>query len=302
MKGIRNTFADCHPAVNFLWAVLVLAGSLWLRHPACLAVSLGCALVWYVRQSGRPGGSFVLRVLLPLLALTAALNPLFSHRGETILGYFPGGNPLTLESVLYGLSAGAVLVTCILWFAGLTRVLTADKFIVLFGRAAPSLSLLLSLTVGLVPRFRRRLARIREGQRALGRGTPEDGVLRRARRGLQEMSILMTWSLESSVQLADSMHSRGYGLPGRTSYDPRPMTGRDRDAVCVLAVLSALLLGLAGRGALRWQYYPSAGGAGISAESVTALLCYLAVCAFPMELDLWESLLWKTNERRKGAV
>ena len=42
--------------------------------------------------------------------LAAVVNPAFVHQGVTILTYLPSGNPLTLESILYGLAAalGAV--------------------------------------------------------------------------------------------------------------------------------------------------------------------------------------------------
>ena len=37
---MRDTFSDCHPAVNFLYFALVLAFSMCLMHPACLVISL----------------------------------------------------------------------------------------------------------------------------------------------------------------------------------------------------------------------------------------------------------------------
>lgn len=43
---------------------------------------------------------------LALFAVTAAVNPAFSHEGRTILRYLPSGNPLTLESILYGIAQG----------------------------------------------------------------------------------------------------------------------------------------------------------------------------------------------------
>ena len=78
----------------------------------------------------------------PLLLFSAVLNPLFNHEGATILTYLPDGNPLTLESMLYGVSAAAMMVTVILWFSCYNSVMTSDKFLYLFGRVIPALSLL----------------------------------------------------------------------------------------------------------------------------------------------------------------
>lgn len=290
---MRNIFGDYHPAVNFLWAAMVLLGTVVLHHPACVAIALCCAALWSVRLQGRRSFFPMLRGLLPLLLLTAALNPLFSHAGVTILCYMPDGNPLTLESTLYGVCAGVVLVTVILWFSGLTVLLTQDKFTILLGKTAPALSLLLSMAMGLVPRFRRRLEQIAQGQRAIGRDPAQGNFVERGRKGLRMLSILVTWSMESAILTADSMKSRGYGLPGRTAYDPRPLTGRDTEALGALAVLGVLLTGLWVQGALDWQYYPLITGRGLSLKTATALADYLAICAFPMLLDCVESRRWR---------
>ena len=297
---MKNVFRDYHPAVNVLWAALVLAGAMGLHHPVSLAISLGCAVLWSVRLGGRKSARFAVRGMLPLLVITALLNPLFSHEGVTILWYFPNGNPLTMESICYGISAGVVLVSVILWFSGLTKVLTADKIMALFGKAVPSLSLLLSMAMGMVPRFRRRLAVVRDNQKAIGRDPAEGTMVQRAKKGLQMLSILVTWSMEDAIQTADSMKSRGYGLPDRTACDPCPMTERDKNALLVLGILGALLIGFWITGELQWQYYPVLWGAEWNLRSVTAQVVYLAVCSFPMALDGWTNRLW--NRKREGET
>ncbi len=111
-------------------------------HPVCRTVLRQRADV--CRRPERPpcGTLFSLYGLLPLLLFSAVLNPLFNHEGATILTYLPDGNPLTLESMLYGVSAAAMMVTVILWFSCYNSVMTSDKFLYLFGRVIPALSLL----------------------------------------------------------------------------------------------------------------------------------------------------------------
>ena len=105
--------------------------------------------------------AFFVGALLAVALLAAGFNPLFNHEGATILGYWPSGNPLTLESVLYGGGTALMLLAALGWFSCLNRVMTADKWMCLVGRALPTLSLLLSMTLRLVPRFRARLEEIR---------------------------------------------------------------------------------------------------------------------------------------------
>ena len=150
-----DAFSRYHPLVNFLFFALVLAYSMVLMHPVCLAVSLTGALVYAGELGGRRALAGHLKFALPVLLLAAIVNPAFNHAGITILTYLPSGNPLTLESILYGLAAGAMLCAVVLWFVCFNAVITSDKFVYLFGRVIPALSLVLSMTLRFVPLFRR---------------------------------------------------------------------------------------------------------------------------------------------------
>ena len=137
---MSDTFSRYHPLVNFLFFTLVLVYSMVLMHPVCLAVSLTGAIWYAVVLNGPKAVRFSLKVTLPVLLLAAVVNPAFNHAGVTILCYLPTGNPLTLESILYGLAAGAMLCAVLMWFMCYNAVMTSDKFVYLFGRVIPPLS------------------------------------------------------------------------------------------------------------------------------------------------------------------
>lgn len=277
----RDTFSGYHPLVNFLFFALVLLFTMCLLHPVSLGISLLCALAYCLRLSRKRTGLW----LLPAALLAALMNPLFNHKGATILAYFPSGNPLTLESILYGLAAGGMLSAVLAWFACCTVVLSGDKFLYLFGRIAPALSLLLSMTLGFVPKVHRRLRSVLEAQRALGRDLSQGNLLQRFRFALSLLSILLTWSLEDAVQTADSMKGRGYGLPGRTAYTPYRLERRDRQVLLWLTLCAGVLFCAWGGGALSWHFFPGLGGAPLSPLTVLAQGVYLALCAAPLILD-----------------
>ena len=89
-----------------------------------------------------------------MAALAALVNPAFNHEGATILTYLPSGNPLTMESMFYGVAAAVMLASVVLWFSSYNEVMTSDKFVYLFGRIIPALSLVLSMALRFIPKFK----------------------------------------------------------------------------------------------------------------------------------------------------
>lgn len=289
----KDAFSACHPAVNFLYFLLVLLCTMFLLHPVSLAVSLISSLAYAISLNGRRAVRFSLVYLLPMLLLAAVINPAFNHQGVTILAYLPTGNPLTLESILYGLAAAVMLVSVITWFSCYTAVMTSDKFVYLFGRVIPALSLVLSMTLRFVPRFKTQLRAVSEAQRCVGRDVSRGGAVRRVRTAVTILSILVTWSLENAIETADSMKSRGYGLPGRTAFSLYRFGERDKALLAWLAFCGVYLLAGALSGGLAWQYYPAVKGALGGAFPVSFQIVYLALCLTPVILNGREERKWK---------
>lgn len=146
-------------------------------------------------------------------------------------------NPVTLEAVCYGFAVGVMIMSVFYWFKCFNAVMSSDKFIYLFGRVIPKLALLLSMTLGFIPKLKRRYKEIDSAQKALGIYTSKSFV-DRLRSKMRVMSILVTWSLESSVETGDSMRARGYGLKGRSSYSVFAWSARDSVVLAVILVLS----------------------------------------------------------------
>ena len=136
-----------------MYFTLVLMFSMFFMHPVYLTVSLLCAAAFSIRLSGKSTLRPQLKFLLPTVLAVALINPAFSHAGVTILAYLPSGNPLTLESIVYGTAAAVMLAAVIIWFSCFNVVMTTDKFVYLFGRVIPAMSLVLSMACRFGPRF-----------------------------------------------------------------------------------------------------------------------------------------------------
>lgn len=291
----RDAFSGYHPFINFFYFGLVLVFAMCLMHPVCLGVSLFSAAAYAVCLNGRKAVKMILAAMLPMLLFTALVNPAFSHEGATILTFLPSGNPLTLESILYGVAAAAMLVSVILWFSCYTEVMTSDKFVYLFGRIIPALSLILSMALRFVPKFRAQLHTISDAQRCLGRDVSKGSMLSRISKAVTITSILITWAMENAIETADSMKSRGYGLPGRTAFSIYRFDERDKNMLWWLAGCGAFLMVAWLTGGFYWNYYPTLRGAPAAPLTVLYWGVYLALCLTPVMVDYRDGRYWKSK-------
>lgn len=288
----RDCFSSYHPLINFLYFLLVVLFAMFFMHPAALVISLASAIAYSVRLNGRKAVRFNLIYMLPLLLITALLNPIFNHTGLTIITYLPSGNPLTVESIIYGVAAAMMLVAVISWFICYTAVMTSEKFVYLFGRIIPALSLILSMSLRLAPRFKQQISTVNTAQRSLGRDLSSGSLWQRAKNAVTILSITITWALENAVETADSMRSRGYGRPGRTAFSIYRFDKRDLLALLWLLISAIYIISGWAGGALQWSYFPSLQGAEMGLYQITVLAMYLALCLTPLLLNIREDSKW----------
>jgi len=288
-----DVFSGYHPIVNFIYFALVLVFTMFFMHPISLCISLAASIAYAIRLNGRKAVRFTLIYLLPMMLLAIIINPAFNHEGATILAYLPSGNPLTLESIAFGFAAALMLAAVVSWFSCYTAVMTSDKFVYLFGRIIPAISLILSMTLRFIPKFKAQLHIVSESQRSIGRDIANGSLMRRIKNGITILSIMVTWSLENAIETADSMKSRGYGLPGRTAFSIYHFDDRDKAALiwilsCTFFIISGALIG-----GLEWRYFPTIKGAAISPLSILLQLVYLALCLTPVILNIREDRKWQ---------
>ncbi len=289
---MTDTFSTYHPAVNFIYFTQVLLFSMFFMHPVCLGISLLCAFTYSVYLNGKKALSFNLKYMLPMLVVTALVNPAFNHEGGTILTYLPDGNPLTLESITYGIAAAMMLITVIEWFSCYNAVMTSDKFVYLFGRLIPALSLILSMVLRFVPRFKAQLKVVSDAQKCVGRDVSNGSLLQRAKHGIRILSIMVTWALENAIETADSMRSRGYGLPGRTAFSIYRLDRRDKKALFFLLLCGGYIVAGSMLDGLYWRYFPTMKGVGPELYPLSLYLAYLALGIAPVIINIKEDRKW----------
>lgn len=289
---MKHAFSSMHPIINFTYFAAVIGFGMFFLHPVYLSISFLGALSYGFWLNGWRSFRFTLAVLLPMTSLVVLVNTLFNHSGMTTLFYLKD-NPITLESILYGGAAGMMLATILLWFSSYNVVMTSDKFVYLFGRVLPAASLIFSMVLRFVPRFKAQIKIISNAQKCIGRDLSNGTLLQRASHGMKILSIMVTWALENAIDTADSMKSRGYGLPGRTSFSMYRFDLRDRSVLAVLVLLIAGVLVGSFLGHSSMQYFPSVKLTEVTEVSLISYLIYGLLCFLPMILDLGEERKWK---------
>lgn len=288
---MKSAFANCHPAIHFLWFCAVIILSMFLLHPAFLALSAMGSATYALMLGGRKNGKFILTFLLPMIGLVTIGNLLISHQGVTILGYL-GNNPITKEAILYGLISGVMFASIFLWFSCYNAIMTSDKLVYLFGRIIPSISLVFSMLMRSIPRFKSRMKQISQAQKAIGRkGT--GSLMQRGKQGLKILSIMTTWALENSVDTADSMKSRGYGLKGRTAFSIYRFDVRDKILLLWLLLLLAVVITGSILGNCLARYYPYMELAGLTPGFFITCAAWALLCFLPVLFDTKEEIQWR---------
>lgn len=293
---MKDSFSTFHPVVNFMYFTVVIVFSMFFMHPIFQIISLISAVIYSTMIKGEKAIKFNLLYMLPMLIFMALLNPIFNHEGVTILFYLKSGNPITLESIIYGISAAFMFVTVIIWFSCYNEVMTSDKFIYLFGKIIPSLSLIFSMVLRFVPRYIEQIKTISNAQRAIGRDISQGNIIKRAKNGITILSIMITWALENAIETADSMKSRGYGLPGRTSFSLFRFDRRDKLVFSHIIFFIIIISIGAATGYNKIVFYPSIKYIKITSISVLFYISYLMLCMTPVIINVQEAIKWKHIE------
>ena len=258
-------FATCHPVVPAVYVAVTLVLTMACMQPVLIGLSLLGALSFSCTVRGVAPTMGMLRWQIPVIILISLVNPLFSASGSTELLRI-GAHAVYAESLAYGASMGALFVASVTWFMGAAELLPFDRVMALLGNAAPTVTLMISMAMRLIPRFVRQGKTIDSVQRVArscafasfaGQSPRADRHLD-LRLRLRLSSVLMGWTMEDSLETADAMRARGWGAAARrTTYTRFRFGARDAWALVLIAAfaLVAMLLGYVAT--TQFAFYPT---------------------------------------------
>ena len=239
-------FDSYHPAINFIYFIAVIICTIWFDHPAFLAISYVSAFAYSVKLNGKK--SLILDIcLIPLIVAYSLWYSYYTHFGVTVLRQNFVGNNITLESIVYGIVIGVTVASVIMWMSCFFAVVSSDKFVYLFGKISPRLSLFLSVLLRSVPRIMQTARRTEISQEGIGKGVKQGNPFERCKHTVRLISIMITWTMENFIESTQSMKCRGYSLKGRTAFSIYRFDNRDRTLVvlifaCLTLIVMAIML------------------------------------------------------------
>lgn len=279
-------FMRCHPITNLIYYLLVIGFSVTVMHPTHLLASLAGCLAFYGCINGTKKTLKMLGVVIMLVIFTAIFNALFNHAGETVLLRFQNGNALTKESITFGAVSGIMLGCVFIWFLTLTKVITSEKLMYIFGGVIPGISLLISMILKFIPEMREKIKKISDARDALG---IKESKLKRAKNIFR---VLVTTSLEDGIVTADSMKARLYGNSRRTNYSNYKFLKKDIALIVLMFILGGVTLWSIIWGSAKATYFPRVD---ISQLEFVPFIVFCILVILPVIFEVWEGLKWKKS-------
>src|SRR6187551_1130987 len=159
VPAYRNTGSPLHAARPGVAAAFTLApcvAALVTPHPLILTAALASVIAAGLAAGVGAELRSAARLAVPLALLVAAINPLVSREGLTLLIRGPsvqvlGTLDITLEAVVFGALAGLRVVVVVLAFALYSAVVDPDRVLGALRRVAPRSALTAALATRMVP-------------------------------------------------------------------------------------------------------------------------------------------------------
>ena len=179
--------------------------------------------------------------ILPMFLLIVFVNGAFNHYGVTSLYMLNNGNSITLECILFGLVMGFMVSAVLFWFFAFNNIICTDDVLFLTGKILPGISLIISMSLRFIPLYKKNLKEIKNNAKTMGKYNNKS-LFAKIKAGYENYSILFSRCLEESVETANSMQNRGYGVAVRSNYHNYHFGSREIKQAIYLLICSVIIM------------------------------------------------------------
>lgn len=268
-----RAFSEHNPIAIFVHFMLTIIIAMFIQNPIILLLALFGSILYYAVTFRKISAKTLIFWIL-LFLLISLINPIFSHKGETVL-LFINGKAITLEALFYGINNGIMILAVMIWFLVFSEIMTSDKVMYIFGKFRPRLALLISMSLRYIPLYRQRASIINNAQKTMSL-YKESNIVDNLKGGMRVTSSLITWSLETSVDTADSFAARGGELKHRSSFSLFKFRKNDTVLIIISIVLFSAVISAQAVGVLSVDYYASGDFFSKLSFEIIAIVAYSA--------------------------
>ena len=184
-----------------------------------------------------------------------------------------------------------MIIAVLLWSKSYSKIVTSDKFLYLFGRAAPKTALILSVAMRYVPILKQQAQKTKDAQKTLGLYS-QGSVTDNAVSAVKVYSALVGWSLENAVETGMHMRARGWGRGKRTAFSTFRFRLKDGILLAGAGVTAGLIAAAYSHGDLTFSFYPDLTPLPLNPVSVGAYVCFGLLAFLPFFVETEESIRW----------
>ena len=168
-----------------------------------------------------------IKIFIPLSIIVSFINLFFVDGGIIVLFRFMG-KVFTLETLVYALTSSFKLLIVIYLFYLLSHMIDSDKALSFFSSKIPKVTLIMLISLKLVPNMKKRIKAIKEVYEIRGVDYSNKNIKSKIKSYFPVLSVLLEDSLEGSFDISESAYVRGFLSGKRSEYDKDDLKLEDK--------------------------------------------------------------------------
>lgn len=279
-----------HPAIFIVYFIILILFAFLFNNPYYIITFGVLITILLILQDALSEVKSTMKYFLPLVLFITIVNTIFTHVGNTHIYYY-GSNFVTLEAIMYGIIMAVTFFLVTLTFLSYNSYVSYQDMLYVFSKRYPNLSMVIIMSLRFVPLIQSRTRELIELSR-LKNQNENLSLKERLSENIQNLGLVVSWSLEEAMQTASSMKARGYNITKRTSYLEYKFNKIDAClSIIIIVTVIVSLVGLSqGIGSI--NVYPKFT---FSFSQLPFNVYYLAFVVLLLPfiiIEIWERILW----------
>lgn len=247
-----------HVLSVFLLIISMMIVTFSSDNPLIVVSVLIWSIIQLVREKDYKNLKLGILLMIPMILVTGIVNVITVNAGNRVL-FTIFGKVITLEILLYVLVSSMKLLVIIYLFNILNNILDTDKAVSYFSKRCPRVTLIVLLSLKLIPNMKRRVQSLKNTYIIRGSNLEASSKKEGIKAYIPILSIMLEDSLEKSFDIGESAYVRGFGSGKRSEYEKSKLAFRDYIIIFYFAFIAIMHISLCIAGKITYDIYGSRG-------------------------------------------